>query len=65
MSAKSEEFSTHCDWCKIEVISFVAPPAMIDVTTNAWERRTDRVCLDCYAELLGLMARRAEARQPA
>ena len=62
MSANPEEFSTQCGWCKIEVISFVAPPAMVEVThePDGWQRKSmDRICFECYTELLKLIASRA------
>ena len=52
-----EELSVVCSWCTREVISFAQPPAMVEVWTNAWQKRLDRICLDCFAELLALQAR--------
>lgn len=55
------EFSTQCDWCRREVISFVAPPAMVEVTSmpdDEHRRTVDRICLYCYAEHLKFVANR-------
>jgi hypothetical protein len=60
--------STECGWCRREVISFLAPPAMVEVTVDLDQidqrRSFDRICLYCYTELVKLQARLAEeARQ--
>jgi len=54
----SEEFNLPCDWCHREVVSFVGPPAMIEMVVNLpFEQKSFyRICLDCYAELIKLIA---------
>jgi hypothetical protein len=62
------EFETQCGWCRRTVISFVAPPAMVQVThePDGWRRRSvDRICLECYIELLKLITARAAEPEPA
>jgi hypothetical protein len=57
-------FHTTCGWCRFEVINFVAPPAMVEVThelpVRLVRKSVDRICLECYAELIKLIAARAE-----
>jgi hypothetical protein len=55
-----EEYETVCGWCQREVISFVAPPAMVDVHVDIphTSHSVDRICLFCYAELIRLIAGR-------
>lgn len=63
MSDHHQEFSTPCGWCRREVISFVAPPAMVEVTSmpDGEHRQTiDRICLYCYTEHVKFVANRAE-----
>jgi len=58
--SEPEEFSLPCDWCHIEVVSFVGPPAMIEVTANPGLRHPKqfwRICLPCYTEWIKLIAR--------
>jgi len=58
-----EYYSTLCGWCRREVINFVAPPAMVEVThePDGFHRKSvDRICLECYAELIKLIASRFE-----
>lgn len=62
MTDRPEEFSTHCGWCRIKVINFVAPPAMVEVTyepDGGHHRSVNRICLECYTELIKLIAARA------
>ena len=59
---KAEEFQTRCGWCDREVVSFVAPPAMVEVKANPSPGLTPsfwRICLDCFVELHKLIASRA------
>ena len=56
-----DEFSTECGWCRREVISFAAPPAMVEVThepEGTHMRSVDRICLGCYADLIAFIAGR-------
>jgi hypothetical protein len=55
-----QEAQTVCGWCQREVISFVAPPAMVDVHVDIphASHSVDRICLFCYAELIRLIAGR-------
>ena len=64
MSDDPEGFSTQCDWCRREVINFVQPPAMIEVVADPGLRHDKsfwRICLECYTELIRLIAQRATA----
>jgi len=61
MSVPPEAHTIMCDWCHREVISFVAPPAMIEVTADPGVRHGKqfwRVCLPCYTDLIKLIATR-------
>jgi hypothetical protein len=58
------EFTVLCSWCRREVISFVAPPAMIEVTIDSdWMaglKSVDRICALCHIELVKLIAQQAD-----
>lgn len=59
MSQDLEGFTVQCGWCHREVVSFVNPPAMIEVTADPGIRHDEqfwRICLSCYAELIKLIA---------
>jgi len=62
VAGKPHEFTIECGWCRREVVSFVAPPAMVEVMANPGhrdERQFWRICHFCYAELIKLVADRA------
>lgn len=56
----SDDFTIVCGWCKIEVVSFVGPPAMVEVTVHddvLDYNRFDRICSNCFTELVKLQSR--------
>lgn len=62
------EFTAACGWCRREVINFVAPPAMVEVTIEVEydvHRSVDRICSFCYSELLKLQSQLAAHELPA
>lgn len=51
-----------CDWCHRQVVSYAGEPSMVMVTHRPDHIRhgtRDRVCLDCYAELIKFIWGRA------
>jgi hypothetical protein len=67
MTDAPEEFTTQCGWCRRTVVSFVAPPAMIEVVADPGMRHDKsvwRLCLECYTELIKLIASRAANDRP-
>ena len=65
---EAETFTTACGWCRRKVISFAAPPAMVEVTSmpdGEQRQSVDHICLYCYAEHVKFVANRAnEAGNP-
>lgn len=57
------EFAVACGWCRRPVVSFAQPPAMIEVTVNDAAinyKHFDRICSDCFTELIKFELRRSE-----
>lgn len=62
---QTDDFSVLCAWCEKEVVSFVAPPAMVEVTAQVQDdprRHLWRICLFCYGDMIKLIAARAHER---
>ena len=56
-------YSTHCGWCKRELVSFVAPPAMVEIRHDFDDgelHSVDHICLYCYTELVKFIANAPE-----
>jgi hypothetical protein len=55
----TEGFTVICGWCHRQVVNFVNPPAMIEIVADPGirhEKQFWRICLQCYTELIKLIA---------
>lgn len=54
-----------CEWCKGTVINPVQKPNMVIVGVDTGSYKSDvwQICLECYAELIKLIARVGRRRE--
>lgn len=60
----SVDFRVKCEWCGSEMISYVAAPSLVTVMIDAPMidfATVSHVCVLCHAELMKLIAGRAQA----